>query len=123
MNGEDLSYFPKYIINTDPMLRQSDEELKEAFLEGVKTMYPDLKDEEIIGVHLNRAFKVQPLQVLHYDQIRPRTKTLHEDFYLLNTSQFINDTLNNDSVARHVNRFMSEFAHEFAVMETSSTLA
>ncbi|MEM6347982.1 MAG: NAD(P)/FAD-dependent oxidoreductase [Bacteroidota bacterium] len=121
--GQHLTYFPKYIINTDPMLRQSDEELKEAFLEGVKSMYPDLKDEEIIGLHLNRAFKVQPLQVLHYDQIRPRTKTLHEDFYLLNTSQFINDTLNNDSVARHVNRFMAEFAHEFAVKETSSTLA
>ncbi|MEL7341105.1 MAG: hypothetical protein AAGM67_11500, partial [Bacteroidota bacterium] len=66
---------------------------------------------------------VQPLQVLNYDQIRPRTRTRHEDFYLLNTSQFINDTLNNDSVARHVNRFMEEFAHEFSARETSSSLA
>lgn len=120
--GQHLTYFPKYMINTDPMLQQSDEKLKKTFLEGVKNMYPDLKEEEIIGVHLNRAFKVQPLQVLHYDQIRPRTKTLHEDFYLLNTSQFINDTLNNDSVARHVNRFMTEFEREFAAKETSSTL-
>ncbi|MEL6588659.1 MAG: NAD(P)/FAD-dependent oxidoreductase [Bacteroidota bacterium] len=121
--GQHLTYFPKYIINTDPMLQQSDEELKKAFLEGVKAMYPDLKEEEILGVHLNRAFRVQPLQVLNYDQIRPRTRTRHEDFYLLNTSQFINDTLNNDSVARHVNRFMEEFAQEFSARETSSSLA
>ena len=121
-NGHHLTYFPKYILNTDPMLHKPEEELKADFLAGVKAMYPDLKDEEIVSVHLNRAIRVQPLQVLNYDQIRPHVETLNPDLYVLNTSQFINDTLNNDSVARHVNRFMEQYQSEFAATERSSQL-
>ncbi|MEM7659893.1 MAG: hypothetical protein AAF399_27515, partial [Bacteroidota bacterium] len=88
------------------------------FLDGVKLMYPDLTEADILSVHINRAFKVQPLQVLNYSQIVPKTKTLHSDFYILNTSQFTNDTLNNNSVAQHVNRFVERFGTEFSIPAT-----
>lgn len=106
--GHHVTYFPKYILNTDPLLHRSEEELTEMFMKGVRDMYPDLQEEEIVSVHMNRAIRVQPLQVLNYDEIRPRVTTQHPDFFVLNTSQFINDTLNNDSVARHVNRFVEQ---------------
>lgn len=107
--GHYMTYFPKYVLSTDPILKKSDEELTEWFMDGVRTMYPDLKEEEIVSVHMNRAFKVQPLQVLNYSEIVPQAETAHPDFYILNTSQFVNDTLNNNSVARHVKRFVEKY--------------
>lgn len=112
--GYHLTYLPKYILSTDPLLRKPDEEIKELFMQGVKTLYPDLKEEEIVDVQLNRAFKVQPLQFLNYSEIVPSVKTQHPDFYILNTSQFVHDTLNNNSVTQHVEKFFEDFRHEFS---------
>jgi hypothetical protein len=112
--GNYLTYFPKYVLSTDPILRKPEEELREWFLQGVRTLYPELKGEEIVGVHINRAFKVQPLQLLDYSQIVPQARTLHPDFYIVNTSQFVNDTLNNNSVARHVEQFLAQYGAELA---------
>lgn len=111
--GHYLTYFPKYVHSTDPILRKSDEELGEEFLKGVRLMYPELKEEDIVSVHINRAVKVQPLQVLNYSEIVPKARTLHNDFYVLNTSQFVNDTLNNNSVTQHVDRFVQRYGLEF----------
>ncbi|MDX2245498.1 MAG: NAD(P)/FAD-dependent oxidoreductase [Bacteroidia bacterium] len=110
--GFHITYFPKYILSTDPVLKKPEAELKKWFMDGVKIMYPDLKDSDIASVHINRAFKVQPLQFLNYSQIVPQTETLHPDFFVLNTSQFVNDTLNNNSVARHVERFVEQYGSQ-----------
>ena len=111
--GDYLTYFPKYMISTDPALRESEEELTEWFMKGVKTLYPELKDDDIIDIHLNRAFKVQPLQVLNYSEIIPKTESLHPDFHIVNTSQFVNGTLNNNSVVKHVSEYLSKYKHSF----------
>ena len=68
---------------------------------------------EIEGVHINRAVKVQPLQVLNYSQLVPRVTTTHEDFLVLNTSQFVNCTLNNNEVVRAVDEFIAEYGPTF----------
>jgi hypothetical protein len=57
-------------------------------------------------VHINRAVKVQPLQVLNYSQLVPQVRTRHQDFFVLNTSQFVNNTLNNNEVIRSVDEFL-----------------
>jgi len=120
--GHAMTYFPKYVLSTDPILQRSDEDLKAEFIQGVKTMYPDLTDKDIVSVHLNRAFKVQPLQVLNYSEIVPQAATQHPDLYIVNTSQFVNDTLNNNSVARHVSRFVEQYGAEFAPKEKTAAL-
>lgn len=118
--GHHMTYFPKYIISDDPLLRKTDAELQTEFLKGVKVMYPELKDEDIVSVHINRAFKVQALQVLNYSQIVPTSRTLHPDFFVLNTSQFVNDTLNNNSVTRHVDSFVREYRAQ--ILDTQSSV-
>ena len=107
--GHHVTYLPKYVLSTDPLLKKPDEEIKEWFLQGIEKMYPDLGSEDIVDVVINRAIKVQPLQVLNYSDIIPRTQAMHSDFFILNTSQFVNDTLNNNSVARHVTRFVENY--------------
>lgn len=113
-DGKHLTYFPKYMNAEHPYWKKSDEELQRLFMEGVFKLYPDLKTADIVSAHIHKAYKVQPLQVIDYSKSIPEITTQHPDFYVLNTSQFVNDTLNNNSVVNHVNQFIKEFKTEIS---------
>jgi protoporphyrinogen oxidase len=106
--GLHVTYFPKYILSTDPLLREPDDAIRRLFFEGVAKMFPDLPEDDIVSAHIHRAVKVQPLQVLHYSKLIPAVTTEHQDFFVLNTSQFVNCTLNNNEVVRAVDAFLAE---------------
>ena len=110
--GHHITYFPKYIASDHEYWSKSDEELESLFLKGVQDMYPEFDPNDIHSAHLNRAFKVQPLQILDYSETIPKVHTKHPDFYVLNTSQFVNESVNNNSVIRHVDSFMTGFEGE-----------
>ena len=110
--GEYLTYFPKYIPADHPHWSKSDSELTELFLRGVFDMYPDINRDDILNAYLHRAYKVQPLQLLNYSELIPEIKSNHQNFFVLNTSQFVNDSVNNNSVVRHVNNFVKQFQKE-----------
>lgn len=112
--GEYITYFPKYIAKGHEYWSKSDSELKDLFINGVCEMYPELDENDIISSHLHRAFKVQPLQVLNFSEIIPETKSKHPDFYVLNTSQFVNDSVNNNTVVAHVDDFIAKLQVEMA---------
>ena len=76
-------------------------------------MQPGFNPDDIESVHIHRAKRVQPLQVLNYSSLVPKVTTEHPDFYVLNTSQFVNNTLNNNEVIRFVEHFLQEHAAEF----------
>ncbi len=107
--GLHLTYFPKYVHSDDPLLQQSEQELRDLFFQGLRLMFPELKPDDIVAAHINRAMKMQPLQVLDYSSLVPKVFTEHNDFFVLNTSQFVNDTLNNNTVVRHVDEFSQAF--------------
>jgi protoporphyrinogen oxidase len=107
--GLHLTYLPKYVLSSDPLLHRSDDELRKLFFRGLCLMFPTLNADDIVTAHLNRAVKMQPLQVLNYSHLVPKTTTTHPDFFVLNTSQFVNDTLNNNTVVQYVNEFMKTF--------------
>lgn len=112
--GRYITYLPKYVLSTDPELSRPDEEMKSEFLAGVAKMLPDFDFDQIDSVHVNRAIKVQPLQVLEYSKLVPEVATNHPGLYVLNTSQFVNATLNNNEVIGAVDRFYSDFGSEWA---------
>lgn len=103
-----MTYLPKYVLSTDPFLQKSDEEIHVDFMKGLSALYPDFDMGLIAKSYIHRAIKVQPLQVLNYSQLIPKVDTKHPDLFVLNTSQFVNDTLNNNSVARHVESFLED---------------
>lgn len=113
-SGRYLTYLPKYILSTDADLRRGDEEIKKDFMDGVRKMLPDFDMDSIESVHVNRAFKVQPLQVLGYSDLVPQVDTNHPGLFVLNTSQFVNATLNNNEVIGTVNRFYDSHCNAFA---------
>jgi protoporphyrinogen oxidase len=112
--GRYLTYLPKYMLSTDEEMKRDESELRAEFLRGLRLIFPELSDEDVISAHIHRAFKVQPLQVLNFSSYIPRTETRHEDFYILNTAQFVNNTLNNNEVIRAVDKFMRRFADDFS---------
>lgn len=107
--GLHLTYLPKYVLSSDPLLQQSDDVLGKLFFRGLRLMFPKLEAESIMAAQINRATKVQPLQVLNYSSLVPNVTTENEDFFILNTSQFVNDTLNNNTVLRHTDEFLRRF--------------
>jgi protoporphyrinogen oxidase len=109
-----LNYLPKYVLSDDPILRASDADLKTIFLSGVRAMFPQLAATDIVDLQIQRAVKVQPLQVLNYSQLVQQPTTQHRDFYVLNTAQFVNNTLNNNQVIRTVNEFFAAHGADFA---------
>ncbi|MCC5637263.1 NAD(P)/FAD-dependent oxidoreductase [Nostoc sp. CHAB 5844] len=106
--GLHITYLPKYVHSNDPLLRQSDEELQKLFFQGIRLIFPELKTNDIVSTYINRAQKMQPLQVLNYSNLVPRIVSEHNDFFVLNTSQFVNDTLNNNTVVKHVDQFITK---------------
>jgi protoporphyrinogen oxidase len=112
--GRHLTFLPRYVHSEDPLLMVPDEELRGSFLEGLQLMLPDFDPGDIESLHIHRAKKVQPLQVLNYSSLVPKVKMEHPDFYVLNTSQFVNNTLNNNEVIRFVEEFLQEHAAEFS---------
>lgn len=103
--GMHLTYLPKYLLEGDSLFQRSDGEIKERFMRGVRAMFPEFDPGCIDSVHVNRAARVQPLQVLGYSRLAPTVTTQHPDFFVLNTAQFVNATLNNNEVIGAVDRF------------------
>jgi protoporphyrinogen oxidase len=110
-DGLHLTYLPKYVLSSDPLFQRSDGEISESFLDGIRRMFPEFDLDSIESVHVNRAERVQPLQVLNYSSIVPTVLTRHPDFFVLNTAQFVNATLNNNEVIGAVNSFYEAHGH------------
>ncbi len=104
--GYYITYLPKYVHADDELLNAPDAAIKESFLKGVQKMFPSFASDQIVSAHVHRAKKVQPLQTLNYSQRVPEVITNNANFYVVNTSQFVNDTLNNNSVTKHVEQFL-----------------
>jgi len=109
-DGLCLTYFVKYVASDDELLKVDDDLIQKQFCAGIDIMFPDFNWDDVDSIHVNRAPVVQPLQVINYSQIVPKTTTVHPDFYVLNTSQFVGGTLNNNEVVGSVLSFVDEFA-------------
>jgi protoporphyrinogen oxidase len=112
--GLHITYLPKYVHSTDPLLSAPEEELRKLFTDGLRIMFPQLQSRHVVAMHINRAVKVQPLQVMGYSQLVPSVTTSHPDFFVLNTSQFASNTLNNNEVIRSVDEFVEQHQGSFA---------
>jgi protoporphyrinogen oxidase len=107
--GMHVTFLPKYVDSTSDVLKLPDAELRNQFLAGLRLMFPSLDDRDIQSVHINRAVKVQPLQVVGYSNLVPRVESANPDFFVLNTAQFTHMTLNNNEVIRAVDSFVDAF--------------
>lgn len=111
--GRYLTYLPKYVLSGDPLLTQADATLRADFLAGLGRMFPDFDQSSIERADVHRASRVQPLPVVGYSKLVQLPRTCNADFYVVNTAQFVANTLNNNEVARAVDTFLGDLAQDF----------
>ena len=97
VGGKHIVYLPKYLPASDDLNRLSDDEIKDLFLAGLKKVYPDFVDSDMLHCDVSRERYVQPLQELNYLQRTSGVATPIENIFMVNTSMIYNSTLNNNA--------------------------
>lgn len=102
-NGQTLVYLPKYTSPSDPLFHLGDQEVWDRFSPMLFRVHPQLRRSDIVSVLVFRERFVQPVPTLKYSARAPTVETGLPHIFVANTSQIINDTLNNNvmtSIAR-----------------------
>jgi protoporphyrinogen oxidase len=94
LGNHSLVYLPKYVEPGNELFNRSETELKEYFLNALFKMYPDLSDDDIIHWNMASARRVFSLPTLHYSETLPSVITSLKGYYIVNSAQIINGTLN-----------------------------
>jgi hypothetical protein len=94
LSNRSLVYLPKYIEPEDELFSRSETELKEYFLNALFKMYPDLSDSDIIHWNMSSTRRVFALPTLHYSEKLSSDITSLKGYYIVNSAQIINGTLN-----------------------------
>lgn len=89
-----LVYLPKYVNPEDPMFDKSDDEIRQHFLGSLFKMYPQLSDDDVKFWGVSKARIVFALPTLNYSKIVPGVTTSLGNYYIINSAQIINGTLN-----------------------------
>jgi len=93
--GHALVYLPRYLIKGDPFFNKSDETVKEIFLSSLKTMYPDLKADDLVAYRISRILDFPIIPTLDYHRSSlPSSLTSMKNIFIANSAQILNGTNN-----------------------------
>jgi len=101
MRGHHLAYLPRYLPADSPEWQDSDETIRDRMLAGLRRLYPNLKDDDVLATVVARAREVQALPTLQYTRdALPQLRTTLPGVYVATSAQIVNGTLNaNETVA------------------------
>ncbi len=113
--GQSLVYLPRYMDSADEAFNGSDDKLIESLLDrGVRRLFPDLKDSDIVDKQLHRARYVQPLPLVRHQVVGAQQPRHQAPLTILNTSMLECATLNNNEVVGLVERFVKQNRRELS---------
>ena len=92
--GRSLVYLPRYCPSNDPLFDESDDSIRERFIEGLESVYPIAADREVLAFKVSRARYVFPIATLGYSKRVPDFETSIPGVHLVNSAQIVNGTLN-----------------------------
>ena len=93
-NGNHLVYLPKYVTPDNELFNKSDAELRSLFLGSLYKMYPNFSEDDLVFWGISEARIVFALPTLNYSKKVPEVTTSLENYYIINSAQIINGTLN-----------------------------
>ena len=89
-----LVYLPKYVLPGNDLFNLSEKELRNYFLSSLFKMYPEFSDNDVVQWNVAKAGRVFALPTLHYSEKLPSVITSIEGYYIINSAQILNGTLN-----------------------------
>jgi protoporphyrinogen oxidase len=120
--GRSLVYLPRYVDSADPLFEQGDDAILESALaRGLKLLFPDLKDVEIVRREVHRARFVQALPVVQAAPQGSPIPPLEAPFQMVNSALLRAATLNNNEIVGLVDDFVA--AHRDALAARATTPA
>jgi protoporphyrinogen oxidase len=94
LKGKNLVYLPKYVDSDDALFDAKDSEIRNIFLGALLKMYPEISESDVLYFGVSKARIVFALPTIDYSINLPGIKTSLENFYIVNSAQIINGTLN-----------------------------
>jgi protoporphyrinogen oxidase len=94
LGNRSLVYLPKYVEPGNELFQRVNEELKDYFLKPLFKMYPDFSEKDVTFWNVSSARQVFALPTLNYSQKLPPVITSLPGYYIINSAQIINGTLN-----------------------------
>jgi protoporphyrinogen oxidase len=94
LGNRSLVYLPKYVGTDNELFDKTEQELREYFLGALFKMYPTLSEDDVIHWNMASARRVFALPTLNYSEKLPPVKTSIQGYYIINSAQIINGTLN-----------------------------
>jgi protoporphyrinogen oxidase len=101
VGGHHLVYLPKYTAPGSDWLNKTDAEIKQVWLDNLKSMFPDFNPQSIRYFLVHRERYVEPLHGLNSTDLIPTVKTPVDNLYLVTTAQIYPALTNGESVSRH----------------------
>jgi protoporphyrinogen oxidase len=94
LGNRSLVYLPKYVEPGNDLFNMSEPEIREYFLNPLFKMYADLSDKDVINWNMASDRRVFALPTLQYSEKLPSIITSLKGYYIVNSAQIINGTLN-----------------------------
>ncbi len=94
INGNHLVYLPKYVNPDDDLFEKEEKDLRNLFLGSLYKMYPKLSEDDLNFWGVSKARIVFALPTINYSKKVPGVTTSLGNYYIINSAQIINGTLN-----------------------------
>jgi protoporphyrinogen oxidase len=94
VDGKHLVYLPKYVNPDDALFDKDDAALRKIFCDALFKMYPQITEEDILFFGASKARVVFALPTINYSKNLPGITTSIKNYYIVNSAQIINGTLN-----------------------------
>jgi protoporphyrinogen oxidase len=94
VGGNNLVYLPKYVNPDDDLFEKDDKQLRNLFLGSLYKMYPDISENDLNFWGVSKARIVFALPTINYSKNIPGVTTSLGNYYIINSAQIINGTLN-----------------------------
>jgi protoporphyrinogen oxidase len=94
INNLHLIYLPKYVNSDDALLDIPEDKLSQSFLNDFLKMYPSIDSSDVTFCGISKARNVFSLPTLNYSENLPEIKTSIDNYFIINSAQIINGTLN-----------------------------
>jgi protoporphyrinogen oxidase len=94
VNNRHLIYLPKYVNPDDSLFDKDDAALRKIFLEALFKMYPQISEEDLLFWGVSKARVVFALPTINYSKKIPGITTSLGNYFIINSAQIINGTLN-----------------------------
>ncbi len=121
LGGKHLIYLPKYVLADSEELAESDEQIEEKFMAGLRKLYPDLQDSEVLAFKVSRAKYVMPIPTIRYSASLPPRKSSLPGVYVANGAQLVNATLNVNEIVKLAESAAAEIAEDFEPLPKNDT--